>query len=151
MPQQKLQRYLGLLIEKGIFHSHNDIADVCGMTRDLLSHVLNAPERRLSVEQCLRLALEIREHPPAVLRVAGREDAADVLEEVWPRKRGHITRSEQDLVDRWRQLTLKARHHLGGLIAIHAERGSADSDGPLARARGGKRVSTQPPPRGGRR
>lgn len=142
---RKLERYLDGLIETGVFRTRGEIAAECGTTDDLLSHVLNTPNRRLSVEQCLRLARKVEAYPAVILRVAGRDDVANVLDDLWPRKRDlvHLTRKERELVTQWRELQWRERHHLEGLMGIFAERrASARSAGPEARARAGRRVST---------
>ena len=139
-----LEQYLDGLIENRKFRTRSEIASECGTTDDGLSHVLADPNRRLSVQQCLRLARKLEEHPTKILRVAGWGDVAAVLEDVWPKRRDlvHLTRKERELVQQWRALPWRERHHLEGLMVIFAERqASAASDGAGAPVRAGRRAS----------
>lgn len=148
--QAKLGRYLDELIDWRVFRTRGEIAAACGTTDAGLSDVLNEDlNRRLSVEQCLRLARTVKAHPVTVLRMAGRDEAADVLDDVWPRKRNlvHLTRSEQELVKQWRELTLDYRHHVGAMIVVAVAGLRASLAGTRARARAGRRASTLTSPR----
>jgi hypothetical protein len=129
------------LIEARVFRTKAELAEECGTTSAGLSQALTAPTRRLSVEQCLRLARRIKAHPAAVLRIAGRDEAAAVIDDLWPRKRDlvAITQSEREVLQLWRDMTISDRHHLSALIKICAERERARTAG-----RGGPvRVATR--------
>ena len=146
---KKLERFLDELIETRMFRTRREIAEECGTTDQGLSQALSDPQRRLSVEQCLRLARRIRAHPVAILRMAGRDEAAAVLEDLWPRKHDlvAITRSERELIDQWRAMTISDRHHLSALIKICAERERARTAGHGGPARDATRVWPRPKPK----
>jgi hypothetical protein len=146
---KKLERLLDELIETRVFHTRREIAEECGITDQGLSQVLSDPQRRLSVEQCLRLARKIRANPVAILRVAGRTEAATVLEDLWPRDRDlvAITRSEREVIDQWRTMTISDRHHLGALMKICADRERARTDGRGGPARDATRAWPRPKPK----
>ena len=116
------QRYLESFIDDGVFRTQEDIADACGLDHSRFAKVLKNPRRMLTVEQCLRLAFTIKEDPMVVLKRAGREPAAQALAAVWPRKQNltTTTRSERELIHKWRQMTLKDRHHVNAIINVCA-------------------------------
>lgn len=127
-------QFIERLLDDGVFRTRGEIAVECGTDDAGLSKAVNNPEhRRLSVEGCLRLARKIKMTPMEVLLVAGRDDAAAVLDDLWPRRRDMmaISRSEKELLKLWRELTLHDRHHFLALIDICAERARARITGPV--------------------
>jgi hypothetical protein len=127
---ETLETFLDRLIEDNVFQTHRQIALECGMKEPVLSLVLTDPRRRLTVEQCLRLARRANVHPPNLLRVAGRTEAADVVEELWPQaQKKHFTRKECELIDRWRQLSLRSKHAVFGMCVELAAAATAGTDG----------------------
>ena len=116
-----LEAYIDQLIDHRIFQTRSDVAAECGMTDAALSQAINKPqERRLTVEQCLRLARKIDEHPATVLRQAGRPEAAQVVEDLWPGKKNRhpLTRRERELIKQWRIISVKHKHHIEAIVDI---------------------------------
>jgi len=148
----KLRRYLDDLIAAKVFRTRRQIAEECGTSDQGLSQALSDPLRRLSVGQCLRLARKIKEHPASVLRVAGRPEDADVLDDLWPRKQDtlRISPAERELIEQWRYMAMTERQHLSALIDICAERARARTDGHVRPVRGGPRMSLPQPKRASR-
>lgn len=120
-----VERYVDQLIEDGVFKTRGEVAAACGMGDAALSRALSDGYKgTLTVEQCLRLALELGEHPAAVLRIAGRKDVAQLVDDLWPRRtpRNGLTRREREHLALWRQATVRTRHSLDAiLVQLHAK------------------------------
>src|SRR5215203_5519820 len=109
-PRRSLGQFIDELLELRVFKTRGEIAAECGTDDAGLSRAVSDPQhRRLSVEGCLRLARKIEASPVMILKVAGRDEAAAVLDDLLPRKRDTmtITRSERELVELWREITLR--------------------------------------------
>jgi hypothetical protein len=144
---KKLEQFLDALIDRREFRTHREIAAEIGTTDHGLSQCLYDPRRRLSVEQCLRLARKIGAHPMVVLRIAGRHETANVLDELWPQKRDLValTGREREVIQQWRSTTLDDQGHLWALLRRCADLGRVRTDGRAATARRGLRACPPPP------
>jgi hypothetical protein len=115
----KLIKYVTQLVDTNVVRSRREIAKACGMSDGALSNALTDPTRRLSIAQCLRLALRVKADPATVLRMAGREDDADLIWMLWPATAGGpLTQAEWELVTQWRNMDQKARHHIGAFMGM---------------------------------
>lgn len=142
----RLERFVDSLIEANMFRNRREVARECGMSDAALSQVLkNDPQkpRRLSVEQCLRLARKIHAHPAEVLKMAGRPDMAAIVTDLWPTKLSMVTRSEKEMYTQWRTLTVNNRYHIRAIIRVCAEQ-AARTTGAGRSARAASPRSSQP-------
>jgi len=121
MATGSLERYVDEWIEDGVFKTRGEAAAACGMKDAAFSRALNHEGgRTLSVEQCLRLALRLTEHPAAVLRIAGRQDVARVVDDLWRRHTGSrdaLTRREREHLALWRSANVSMRHAVDAILA----------------------------------
>lgn len=131
-PERKLDKFIDELIETRVFKTRGQIAAACGTTDAGLSQILGDPHRRLSVEQCLRLAIRTQTDPAELLRMAGRLDGAKLVDQLWPRDSRNtlaLTQGERELIEQWRDLTISGRHHVGAVMAMCAETARARMSG----------------------
>lgn len=138
-----LGRYIDDLIRKGVFRTKGEFAAACGTPDSVLNVILNQPGRRLSVEQCLRLALAIKEPVTVVLRRAGRAEAAQLWEDLTPQKRTlvSLTRTEREVIKQWREITTKDRNHVSAILEMSVELERARMNGHVTRSDGASRSS----------
>lgn len=100
------------------FDTQRAMADAVGITPQRLSRAMQGQgDFPLNVENCLRLAKAANRPPVEVLRAAGKNDVAELLEFLFPRAgKPAITGDERDLLDEWRALNDEERTALRLLI-----------------------------------
>jgi transcriptional regulator with XRE-family HTH domain len=88
------------------FGTQRALAEAIGITPQRLSRALAEGDGyTLNTENCLRLAKIANRAPGEVLRAAGKEDIADLLEFLFPKAgRPTITGHQRELLDDWELL-----------------------------------------------
>jgi transcriptional regulator with XRE-family HTH domain len=90
------------------FPSKQALAKAIGITPGRLSRVLKG-EHSLDVVNCLRLAKLTGDSPGEVLRVAGKNEVAELIEGFYGRAAPAIHPADRIVVDRWHALTAPQR------------------------------------------
>jgi plasmid maintenance system antidote protein VapI len=78
------------------------LADQIGMTLSAFSRAVNV-EGTFSIENCIRLAQVSGDHPSVVLRLAGKDEMADMLDTLYGADT-KLSRREREALDTWRKL-----------------------------------------------
>lgn len=97
------------------FPSKQAFAKAIGVTPSRFSRVLSG-NYALNVLNCLRLAKLTGDSASRVLRVAGKNEIADLMEELYGRTAPALSPSDRELLDRWNALTPRARESLRGIL-----------------------------------
>ena len=131
MAAKDLNELVADLLRKNIFKSRRAIAHDIGLKDSAFSLVLSRPDRRLTTDQCFRLANRLRAYPGTILRIANRPDSAAIVDAAWPKPtQTRLTRGEYELIKQWRRISMGSKHHLAAVIQIFAEKEGARSAGP---------------------
>lgn len=93
------------------YRTKGDLARALGITPGRLSRVLGG-EHSLDVGKCLTLAKLTGESPSRVLRVAGKGQIADAIEDLYGPGATPVSPKERELLDVWSALTQRAREGL---------------------------------------
>jgi plasmid maintenance system antidote protein VapI len=102
--------------------SKRKLAKAIAITPGRLSRVLGG-EHSLEIDRCLTLAKLTGESPLRVLRLAGKADLADQIEEAYGPNRPTIKPAEQALLDQWDALEPSDRANLRAILtALAAKR-----------------------------
>jgi len=86
-----------------------------GMTSSRLSRALNEGDFPFNVANCLRLAKISGESPTEILRAAGKEDVADLIEALYGRE-AEFTVKEREILEAWRAATPRAQEAIRSLL-----------------------------------
>jgi hypothetical protein len=91
------------------FESKTAFAKALGISPSRLSRAL-AGDFPLNVANCLRLALLTGESPMVILRAAGKDDVAELLEKLYPGGKSlPITPAQRELLFQWEEVPPRAR------------------------------------------
>lgn len=91
----------------GNWRSQQQLADAIGMS---LSAFLRAAKNgTMSTENCLKLAQVVGENPSKVLRLARKDDVAELIEQLYGKAIVPLSDEERELLDAWKALTPRAR------------------------------------------
>jgi hypothetical protein len=121
MPESFRSFIQGLISTK--YGTAQAVADAIGMSLSAFSRGVRK-EGTLSVENCLRLAAHAGEPPSRVLRLAGKEPIAELIEQLYGSERDPISGIERDVLQLWRSLHLDAQAPLSTLLhALAGARG----------------------------
>src|SRR5262245_7962461 len=120
-PNPKLERFIDELLDDRIFPTRGKIAEAVGMTDSGFSRAIR-DEGTLSVESCFLLARAVKERPATILRVAGKDDLAEVVAALCQAKTFALTRREIEHVEQWRRLSIVERMPLESIIYNFAKR-----------------------------
>lgn len=98
------------------FESKSAFAKALGISPSRLSRAL-AGDFPLNVANCLRLALLTGESPAAILRAAGKDDVAELLEKLYPGGKSlPITPAQRELLFQWEEVPPRARAALSAIF-----------------------------------
>lgn len=112
------------------FPSKQAFAKALGITPSRFSRLLQG-QFSLEVVNCLRLAKIAGERPSTVLRAAGKNDVADLIEELYGAEGNPLTPAQRELIEVWEGIPAEMQPHFAVLLR-HA-RDVADADAPLGR------------------
>jgi hypothetical protein len=133
LPQRQVLQYVAAHVAEGFKELLNRIVDKfpsrlafareIGMTSSRLSRALNEGDFPFNVANCLRLAKISGESATDILRAAGKEDVADLIESLYGKDRTRLlTAPERELLDDFESLTPRARESLKILLRDLAPR-----------------------------
>lgn len=86
------------------------------MSTPRLNRALNKGDYPFNVLNCLRLARLADAPPSEVLRAAGKDEIADLIEVLYGSPDETMTPGEREHLQRWRRLTAKARNSIEVLM-----------------------------------
>jgi hypothetical protein len=95
------------------------VAKAIGISEGRLGKVTRG-EGSMEILTLLRLTQFADEQPSHVLRIAGKNEEADLIEKLYGVHRASISPSEAELLDRWKQVPSDVRENLRGLIWKHS-------------------------------
>jgi hypothetical protein len=117
MPSKnKLAQFVDGLVPRQ-FPTKGALAEAIGMTDSGFSRAVQ-DDGTLTVEQCLRLAMVLREDFPAILRTAGREALAGLVTQSFRRSEEQLSRRETELVRLWRSATVVEQQAVFSVLAV---------------------------------
>jgi transcriptional regulator with XRE-family HTH domain len=97
------------------FPTKHAFAKALGITPGRLSRILGG-EHSLDVLNCLKLAKLSGQSASYVLRVAGKGDVAELIEDAYGRRAPALSPEERDLLEKWTALTPRARDAILALL-----------------------------------
>ena len=97
------------------FPSKQAFAKAIGVTPSRFSRVLGG-SYTLNVLNCLRLAKITGESASRVLRLAGKTEIAELIEEQYGRTAPALSPSERELLETWSSLNQRSRENLKGIL-----------------------------------
>ena len=102
-------------------HKRNRLAKAIGLTASRLTRVIKG-EYSLDVANCLRLALAADLHPSTVLRTAGKQDVADLIERLYGPGKDALTAAQREVLDLWTEVdSAKVRQAVVLTMRAHLE------------------------------
>lgn len=99
----------------GRFPTKLEFARAIGITPSRFSRALRG-DYALNVLNCLRLAKATGESASHVLRLAGKRDIAEMLEDLFGRRAPALSPAERELLTEWERLSPRARQALRSLM-----------------------------------
>lgn len=104
------------------YRSKKAFADALGMSP---SRLLRASKGEFAFDavNCLKLARMTGESPTRILRAAGKEDLAGLIEELYGNARPSLSKDHRDLVDHFEQASPDGKDIIRQIVAKFAEEG----------------------------
>jgi plasmid maintenance system antidote protein VapI len=113
------------------FKTKQEFAAAVGITAGRFSRLLRG-EFSMEVVNCLRLAKVSGESPAKVLRLAGKSEIVDLIDELYARQ--PLTQAQRELIEVWDAIPAEARAAFGTMLRYTRE--VAATSGPSARSEG---------------
>lgn len=110
------------------FRTKQEFAAALGITPGRFSRLLRG-EFSMEVVNCLRLAKLSGESPAQVLRLAGKSEIADLIDELYARQ--PLTQAQRELIAVWDAIPAEAREAFGTMLRYTRE---VAANGPSARS-----------------
>jgi hypothetical protein len=134
-PNTKLEQFVDRLIDTR-WDTSSRLAAAIGMSLSAFSRAIHE-EGCLSVENCLRLALVSGENPSKILRLVGRDDVAEVTDELFGTEATHLNQRELEHLKLWRKADTTAHDAMDALL--HGYVRSATTSGSVKDKKGKKK------------
>lgn len=110
---EAFKELLTLLVRR--FGSRDALGKKIGMSGSRVGRAIDG-QYSFNIENCLKLADATGESPSVVLRAAGKQEVADLIERLYGKSRPGLGANERELLDEWDALTPRARHAFRELL-----------------------------------
>lgn len=98
------------------YGSRDALGKAIGMSGSRVGRAIEG-QYSFNIKNCLKLAEASGESPSVVLRAAGKEDVAGLIERLYGHSRPMMSVHERELLDQWESLTPTSRESLRIILA----------------------------------